>query len=71
MAKLVQMRFSGKDRHDALRQLRVHWAEHVQPTGVTWDDFMSRCVAVGRGDTIVVVECALQRSSSTSHRVAG
>ena len=71
MAKLVQMRFSGKDRQDALRQVRAHWVEHVQPEGVSWDDFASRCVAVGRGDTIVVVECQLQRSVATPHRVAG
>jgi hypothetical protein len=71
MSKLVQMRFSGKDRLDALRQVRAHWVAQVQPTGVTWDDFMARCVAVGRGDTIVVVECELQRASTGSQRVAG
>jgi hypothetical protein len=71
MAKLVQMRFSGKDRLDALRRVRAHWVDHVQPTGVTWDDFMARCVAVGRGDTIVVVDCELQRAAAAPLRVAG
>lgn len=71
MTKLVQMRFSGKDRHDALRKVRLHWSECVQPTGVTWHEFRARCVAVGRGDTIVVVGCELQRAAATSQRVAG
>jgi hypothetical protein len=63
MAKLVQQRFSGKDRSDAIRLARAFWSEQVAPLGVTWDAFFARCVSVGRGNTIVVVECELQRTT--------
>lgn len=56
---LVRVRFSGKDRADARRLAFQYWAAHRDQLGISLEDFARRCVALGRGETILYVERAL------------
>ncbi len=53
MANLITKRFSGCNRTEATRKARAFWDSEIRPTGVSWQEFTARCIAVGRGETIV------------------
>lgn len=60
VAPLVRVRFSGRDRADARRLAFNYWALHRDQLGIPLDEFARRCVALGRGETILYVDRKLE-----------
>jgi hypothetical protein len=59
-SSLVRVRFSGRDRTDARRIAFQYWAQHRDELGLSLEEFARRCVALGRGETIVFVDRRLE-----------
>lgn len=59
-SSLVRIRFSGRDRIEARRLAFNYWALHRDDLGISLEEFARRCVALGRGETILYVDRKLQ-----------